>query len=283
MNKDSAFVKNFETELSSLNLEFGNNYDSNFLFDLKQICKEISKDKLSTFSGKKINLDDFEMIFTKAMKVFKGTAIYDLLTSRAGVLDVNFSKLANNPSLSLIKTSSGYFADAIILPKKSVNDESLLLAYAHEIGHIPLYEEKPKVLPEIFEYAEFLPMLLEYTMCIFLCEGDKEKARDMFYSERMPLEQFASLSCLNTMDKLREKGISKIRKKALFYNLADAVKYLDSLSFATCVIDSFMENEKKTKSEISLLADGRINTTAVKQNLNIDYSLSKKLKKIYNV
>ena len=34
MNKDSVFVKNFETELSSLNLEFGNNYDSNFLFDL---------------------------------------------------------------------------------------------------------------------------------------------------------------------------------------------------------------------------------------------------------
>ena len=85
------------------------------------------------------------------------------------------------------------------------------------------------------------------------------------------------------MDKLKEKGNSKIRKKALFYNLADAIKYLDSLSFATCVIDSFMENEKKTKNEISLLAEGKINTTTVKRNLNIDYSLSKKLKKIYNV
>lgn len=30
MNRDSAFVKNFETEFSSLNLEFGNNYDSDF-------------------------------------------------------------------------------------------------------------------------------------------------------------------------------------------------------------------------------------------------------------
>ena len=44
-----------------------------------------------------------------------------------------------------------------------------------------------------------------------------------------------------------------------------------------------MENEKKTKNEISLLAEGKINTTTVKRNLNIDYSLSKKLKKIYNV
>lgn len=283
MNRDSAFVKNFETEFSSLNLEFGNNYDSDFFSELKQICKEISKDKLSVFSGKRINLDNFEVIFTEAMNIFRGTALYDLLTSRAGVLDVNFSKLISNPSLSLIRTSSGYFADAIILPKRSANDESLLLAYAHEIGHIPLYEEKPKALPEIYEYAELLPMLLEYTMCIFLCENDKEKAKDMFYSERLPLEQFASLSCLNTMDKLKEKGNSKIRKKALFYNLADAIKYLDSLSFATCVIDSFMENEKKTKNEISLLAEGKINTTTVKRNLNIDYSLSKKLKKIYNV
>ena len=175
MNRDSAFVKNFETEFSSLNLEFGNNYDSDFFSELKQICKEISKDKLFAFSGKRINLDDFEAIFTEAMNIFRGTALYDLLTSRAGVLDVNFSKLISNPSLSLIRTSSGYFADAIILPKRSANDESLLLAYAHEIGHIPLYEEKPKALPEIYEYAELLPMLLEYTMCIFLCERESER------------------------------------------------------------------------------------------------------------
>lgn len=283
MSKDSAFVKSFESELLSLNFEFGNNYDSNFLSELKQVCKELTKDRLPIFSGRKINFDDFEEIFENAMNIFKGTEFYDILMSRIRVLDVNFSKMASNPSLSLIKTSSGYFADAIILPKRNVNDESLLLAYAHEIGHIPLYEEKPKILPETFEYAELLPMLLEYIMCFFLCNSDKENAKVMFYSERLPLEQLALTSCLNTMDKFKEKGISKTRKKALFYNLVDAVKYLDSLSFASCVIDSFIENEKKAKNEISLLAEGRINTSSVKQDLNIDYSLSKMLKKVYNV
>lgn len=280
MSKDSAFIESFESELLSLNLKIGNNYDLNFLFKLKQVCKELTNHRLPIFNGKKISSDDFEMIFIKAMNIFKDTTFYDMLTSRIGILNVNFSKLTDSPSLSLVKTSSGYFAEAITLPKKSMADESLLLAYAHEIGHIPLYEEKSKKLTETFEYTELLPMLFEYIICIFLCDDDKEKAKELFYAERLPLEQFACISCLNTMNKLKEKRNSKIRKKALFYNLVDAVKYLDSLSFASCVIDSFIKREKETKNEISLLAEGRINTTIIKQNLDINYSLSKRLTRI---
>lgn len=269
----------FENILTTLNISFREYYDIQFLRYIKSFSQIIATYDIKSNLKDKIEDSSIEPIFLSAMMNIKNNDIYNYYRSRIATINVVRDKKLEigKANLTLKPVGNSLYAEQINLPYYARKID--LLAFAHEMGHIPGFENKRRDISEYFEYTEVLPMLMEFFVCSYLFKGEE---KEIFLKERLASEQNAAISFCQIYKKynaLSKKSSAK--EKHLLYDLISCYKYLASLDFSLQLIDIMDNDKKEVINNLAQVVNGDSSINDVGKKFDIDTSCCKRLVKEY--
>ena len=255
-------------------------YDQEFLEELGRICRELSYYRNERNYGKKINPNSIKEVFLKAMKSLHNKAIYDYYQTRTRTIDIEEDEknLERNSWIDVCSIDDAIYVKRIILPSFP-RRECDLRDFAHEMGHIPLFENKLPTVAEYYEYTEALPILLEFFMTTYL---DKTNGKDIFFNERLYCESFAARGFEKNYRIYRSLRNSTGSKKFdCISEMIESYKYLASSDLVFQLVDLFDNHRQEIIDSIADVVMGTSSMKEVQEHFSIETSYCKRLTKEY--
>lgn len=275
--KYKASNEQFERLLTARNISLKETYDILFLREIRQICRLIAPYQEHLFTKGNIDNWDIKTLFLEAIKNLEDKDIYDYYRHRINQIDIK-PNTRGDVSLSLILINNLFYAESVSIS----NDPSEInaMSFAHEMGHIPCYENKDQSIEEYFEYIEVLPILFEYFMSLYLFE---DKGKDKFLKERLSLEKMAASTFEYQYRKylFAKKRKTQAEGQYLLYELADCYKYLTSLDFSLQLIDLMKEDKRELIKGLSKVVTGDASIKTIGEDFSIESTSCKRLVKEY--
>ena len=166
MKKDyEEEIKLYEQDFRCLNLFANPSIDKFLTGNFLDMIDRVKKYNLPSLFGKRINAECFEDlkdIFKEIILLLEDKDIINYFTKRVEIIDIIPVEIdSENALLDVDMQYDRYFIGSIILPNSPIRELTVSL-FSHEMGHIPLYEQKLSTIQENFGYTEALSMFMEY-------------------------------------------------------------------------------------------------------------------------
>lgn len=271
----------FENISALLNYKFKGEHSKEELEKLKHLCLSILWYDRKILKGPQIDSRLIKEYFMDMVRIFDNKTLTEYFASVVNSMEIvrDSSLKQGNASLNLFVIDDQFLAAGVVLPDTFNAYAVDVASFAHELGHLACYENKPKEKEESFECSETLPMLLEFFSFLFF-QG--EKGEESFLRGRLLYEKRAALSILSNIDLLNDRNNSEAVLRYLMYDITNGEKYLNSCDFACQLIDLFHEDRSEIIKQLSKVLLGEISTVELGNKLGIDTTFCKRLVKEYN-
>lgn len=271
----------FEENGKRLNYTFLNSYSSEELHNLRESFSSIIDYDKRILPGKRIREDLIKEYFLKVIESLGNKELLEYFKERVDFLrilrDPDFTQ--GNASLNMFFLDDEIYADSVILPDTYYTHHLDVASFAHELGHLASYENKPKELSDFYEYSEVLPILLEYFTFTNL-QGDR--GVESFYRGRLNYEKKAAVGGMRAIDALSMADKGTAQEKYFLYDVANSCKYLTSSDFAFQAVDLLQCDREEVVNQMTSVLLGKKSASQMKDALGIDTSGCKRLVKEYN-
>ena len=243
-----------EEELKDNKTEYKNKYTESERQEIYKLCRKLSRIVVPNNTTKIIvNDKELRSNFLKSITIFNSSFILDYFEYRTR--SIRLIRDSRCLTSSDIELRYNIFKNKpknmkIILPNKTLTLDDQI-GYAHEIGHIP---EIVRPRKNYLEYAEVLPMFMEYITTLGMLDDSKE-AFSYFLRERLKNEQSAARDIMRIYKRI-ETNDTIIQKyfKQLFI---DTYSFIESLDFCLNLINHMNYNPKEISKEIEAVIKGQ--------------------------